>query len=408
MAATLNLHKLFAGRDGYLDNLRVEMSEAIVLQKAREEIRQTLRDAFRDWESYVRRTEMFDSLVLKAATNVQLAAPKFRIQGSFAYHTANDCQQTPPQQIDQDDGVFLPMSFLTNGGTTKPGIASRAYFSLVEQALAPLCQARGWSLNPGGEKNTCVRVEINPRLHIDLPLYAIRDEAFNSLVESALASMQKSFDAMDAAVGTELRDEIYYGLEAAEILVAHRTKGWLESDPRKLEDWFRNAINLYGDQVRRVSRAYKGLRDAKWTEGGPSSICLMAGVVGAYERLNDQDPNRDDLALMYVAREMAQIFQDPVENPALPGISDKCLCAEWTPEFRALVCKTFSDVADQLEAAIHDTLNRQIALNRAKVAFGPRIPDDFELISTLGAVQVIRQTPPEPQPRPMPPRTKSG
>jgi hypothetical protein len=58
MAATLNLHKLFSGRDGYLDELRVEDAEAGLLRAAREEIRDTLRGAFRDWETYVRRVEL--------------------------------------------------------------------------------------------------------------------------------------------------------------------------------------------------------------------------------------------------------------------------------------------------------------------------------------------------------------
>lgn len=410
MAATLNLHKLFSGRDGYLDELRVEDHETALLRAAREEIRETLRGAFRNWEAYVRRVELFDGWLAKAATDVSLPAPKFRIQGSFAYHTVNDCQQTPPQQIDQDDGVFLPIGFLTNSGTTRPAIASRAYFSLVEQALRPLCEKRGWRLNPGARpKNTCVRVEITERLHIDLPLYAIRDDAFNRLVETAAASaMRKSLPAFDAEGTIELAEEVYRGLDAAEIMVAHREKGWVESDPRKLEDWFSNAIAIYGEQVRRVSRAYKGLRDARWSASSLSSICLMAGVVTAYERLGRLDPNRDDLALMQTAREMADIFQHPVENPVYPGQQDKCLCAGWTPEFRAEVRRVFIDAADQLEAAIHDTLNRTIALGRAKSAFGPRIPDDIDLISTLGAVQVIRQTQPEPQPKPMPPRTRSG
>ena len=409
MAATLNMHKVFSGGEGYLDDLKVNELEVETLRAARGEIRETLKGAFRDWEAHVRRTELFEGWLVKSADAMSLPAPKFRIQGSFAYATVNDCQINPPQQIDQDDGLFLPIGFLTTSGTTRPTIASKAYFSLVEKALAPLCEKQGWRLNPDKVRDTCVRVEVSPRLHIDLPLYAIRDDSFNRLVETAAAAMSlnKSY-AADAAIQVELADDIYRGLTASEIMLAHRSLGWLGSDPRKLEDWFKNAIQVYGDQVRRVSRAFKGLRDARRELSGLSSICLMAAVVTAYERLGNLDHNRDDLALMHVAREMADILQHPVENPVFPGDDDKCLCGGWTPEFRASVCAAFMDAADQMDEAIHGTLNRNVALSRAQAVFGPRVPVDIDLISTVGLSQVIRQEPPAPQPRPMPPRTKSG
>lgn len=405
MAATLNMHKVFAGSDGYLNALRVRDAEVETLRAARGEIRDVLKEAFRDWESHVKRTELFESWIIKAAATPRLPAPKFRMQGSFAYHTVNDCQNNPPQQIDQDDGLFLPIGFLSSGGGARPAVVSKAYFSLVEQALAPLCRRKGWTLNPDKLRDTCVRVQISPRLHIDLPLYAIRDDAFERLVEIAI---NKSLKTDRALFDTELTDSVYRGLGSSEIMLAHRDKGWLGSDPRKLEDWFTNAVALYGDQVRRVSRSFKGLRDAQFDHCAISSICLMAAIVTAYERLGRLDDSRDDLALMQVARELADILRHPVENPVFPGEDDKCLCGGWTPEFRAAICSVFRDAADQMEEAIHGTLNRTVALNRAKAVFGPRVPDNIDLISTVGLAQVIRQEPPAPQPRPMPPRTKSG
>ena len=38
--------------------------------------------------------------------------PKFYIQGSWAYKTLNRPCQTPPQQSDVDDGVYLPLSII--------------------------------------------------------------------------------------------------------------------------------------------------------------------------------------------------------------------------------------------------------------------------------------------------------
>lgn len=407
MAATLNLHKVFAGAGSYLDDLRVPGPDEQMLTSAREKIRQTLRDAFRDFTRFVTRMELFESATLRSFTDPKLPQPKFRLQGSFAYGTMNDCQQNPPQQIDQDDGLFLPIGFLAANGNGRPSIASKAYFKLVEDALRPLCAMEGWILNPGRAKDTCVRVQISARAHIDLPLYAIRDEAFERLAETAV---MKSLAArgISADEVPELFDEVYRGLADTEIMLAHRTDGWIGSDPRKLEDWFEQAVALYGQQVRRLARAFKAMRDAEWENSDLRSICIMAALVTALENLGRQEESRDDLALLKTAREMVDVFLQPIENPVFPGDASKHLCEGWTPEFREEVRALFRRAADELEAAIYGTLNRQVALGHAKKAFGLRVPDDVDLIRTGGLAAAILSHPPQPQPQPMPVRTKSG
>jgi hypothetical protein len=406
MAATLNLHKLFATDTGYLKALSVPEDDEKWLRVAREAIRATLRGAFADWERWVARTELFEGWVLKSNVDVRLPQPKFRLQGSFAYHTVNDCQQNPPQQIDQDDGVFLPMSFVSNGGKTRPSVVSKAYFAIVERALGPLCQKNGWELNPGRAKNTCVRVQIDDRLHIDLPLYAIRDEAFQELVEAAArTSVLKAFDARN---DIQLAEDVYRNLLDADIVLAHRTEGWIESDPRKLERWFERAIEIYGPQVRRLARAYKGLRDAHWAECGLGSICIMAAVVTAVEQIERQDPLRDDLALLAVGRKLIHVLSGPIENPAFPGESDKCLCKDWEPGFREQVQQVIANACDKLERAIHDTLHKEWAVQLAREAFGPRVPADADLVRLVGVAEVIRKVEPTPQKKSTVPRTESG
>lgn len=297
----LNLNKLMGSEEGFLYAIRVNDHDKMALGTAREKIRERLRYAFRNWSEFVTRSELQGPL-LKDGIEPKVPVPKFRIQGSFAYFTANDCQNPPTQQIDQDDGVFLPLTFVTLNGTARPTIASSAYFTIVEKALETLCAAEGWTLNPK-RKNSCVRVEIGSRLHVDLPLYAIRDEAFERLVEVASAdSLTKSFAIRDSR---ELDDQIYRELADAEIILAHREDGWIESDPRRLERWFKNAIDIWGTVVRDLSRSFKGLRDAKFDDG-LSSICIMASVVRAIENLGAVDGRRLDIALVDVAREMAR------------------------------------------------------------------------------------------------------
>lgn len=403
MTTKLNLHKLMGNDAGYLHALKVSDEDRSALAEARELIRDTLRDAFAHWDRYVSEAQLRDSSLAKSFARPDVPAPKFRIQGSFAYFTANDCQDPPRQQIDQDDGVFLPLSFVTVKGGARPTIASSAYFQLVERALKPLCDRKGWTLNPGRMKGSCVRVEIDAHLHIDLPLYAIRDTAFEEMVELASQDLRKAL----IRDSRELDERIYRELGDAEIILAHREHGWIESDPRRLENWFQNAADLYGDSVRLLSRAFKGLRDAKFNDG-LSSICIMACVVRAIEQLGLPNPKRLDLSLIEVGREIARRAGEPIDNPVFPGDQDKRLCFGWTAEFRDEVKALFNDAADRLEEAVDGTFHKSIALQRARGAFGPRVPDNEGLITLSGAPATVRAVPPVRQPQPMVPRTKSG
>lgn len=409
MATKLNLHKLMGPSEGYLNALRVPEQDEQKLRQARETIRDRLRYAFQHWSEFVRQVELYDAVVKTAMVESaapRLPTPKFRLQGSFAYHTVNDCQDPPTQQIDQDDGLFLPISFVSVNGRTRPTIASAAYFKIVERALAPLCEERGWKLNPGKVKNSCVRVEIDWRLHIDIPLYAIRDGAFERLVEyAASTSLAKSVTAIRDS--RELDEQIYRDLADAELILAHRRDGWIESDPRRLEKWFASAIDLYGEPVRWLSRCYKGLRDAKFDDG-LSSICIMACVVRAIENLGGVDPKRLDLALVQVGREIARIAVDPVENPVFPGDATKHFCLGWDAAYREKVRRLFRDAADQLEEAIDAGYHHGLALQRARRAYGDRVPSDERLIVTVTPAEVVRGTPAQPQPAAVVPRTKSG
>ena len=408
MTTKLSLHRLMADDQGYLRSLRVPQADEERLREAREEIRARLRSAFRNWSSFVTRAEIRDAAlarVIAEAVEPDLPTPKFRIQGSFAYFTANDCQNPPVQQIDQDDGVFLPLSFVTVDGKARPTIASSAYFRIVERALKPLCDAKGWTLNPRKPKASCVRVEIGTKLHIDLPLYAIRDDAFDRLVEfAAHESLAKSINMRDSR---ELDEQIYRDLAHAEIILAHREDGWIESDPRRLEDWFKAAIRLYGEPVRLLSRCFKGLRDARFDDG-LSSICIMACVVRAIESIAPVDSKRLDLAIVSVAREMGRIAGLPIDNPVFPGDAAKRFCVDWTPEYRARVRALFADAADQLEEAIDGTFHKGVALARARSAFGDRVPKDEDLITLVAPTEAVRSVPPQRQPAAVVPRTKSG
>ena len=102
--------------------------------------------------------------------------PRFFTQGSWAYKTLNAPAQRP-QQADVDDGCYLPLGFLTL--TDSPSVAADVFFGVAEKALADVVKEKGWKLSG---KPTCIRVEISDLAHIDIPLYAIPDKEFETLV----------------------------------------------------------------------------------------------------------------------------------------------------------------------------------------------------------------------------------
>lgn len=405
MSANMNLHKVFSPAEGYLANLRVRQKDANILRAAREEARQVIREAFTAWPQYVKAAELFEVQSLqKDAAGSGAPKPKFRMQGSWKYDTVNDCQQVPPQQVDMDDGIFLPVSFLTTHGHARPNIVSKAYFEIIEKALEPLCKRKGWILVR--TKPSCVRILIGERLHLDFALYAIKDEEYGRLVKARGEHLRK---AATPFADEDLFDEVYTGIQS-DIMLAHREKGWMVSDPRKLELWVQEAVDHFGQQVRRLTRDFKGMRDARWRLEGPGSICIMAALVQALQEIEDQDDDRDDLALAATARRMAVILKSPVKNPALPpGSSEETyLCAGWNPKFRQDVCDMFNRAADALEEAIHHTYDRTVALEKVAAVFGERIPTDPALVVKMSPPEYIRRKEPEIQPAPVPLRTKSG
>lgn len=171
--------------------------------------------------------------------------PRFFTQGSWAYKTLNAPAQRP-QQADVDDGCYLPLSFLTL--TDSPSVAADVFFGVAERALADLVKKKGWKLSG---KPTCIRVEISDLAHIDIPLYAIPDVQFETLVKAENArrgAMDGVYNASEATIDS------WDDLPDTKVMLAHRVEGWMHSDPRPVKEWFVDQVETRGEQLRRVVR----------------------------------------------------------------------------------------------------------------------------------------------------------
>jgi hypothetical protein len=385
----INAHRAFenSGENSYRKNLNPSDREINELRRARDKIRLTLKSAFSDWENRIEAKALFEyTAVASFSSNLEKPklSPKFRSQGSYVYATLNQPTHNPPQEMDFDDGMFLPTSFITQDGGAHPIVASEGYFALVESALGPLCRAEGWTLNPDRARPSCVRVSLNNgRSHIDIALYAIPDDEYHLLIEKAAASSRIAInDSADS--GEMLFDSVYQTIPIDQIMLAHRDEGWKISDPRKLEDWFVSAVKTHGEQLRRVSRYLKGWRDHTWESCRLSSIALMACVVRFFEESRQDHVGRDDLALQAVAANLPTYLSQKIDNPVVEGRLDEGWDDVDNPCRREFVSQ-----AQSLQRAIDQALSQSKAAdasNELRRLFGSHFPQEISLISDEGSI----------------------
>ncbi|CAM2172844.1 Cyclic GMP-AMP synthase [Paraburkholderia sacchari] len=318
--------------------------------------------------------------------------PRFFTQGSWAYKTLNAPAQHP-QQADVDDGAYLPLSFVAQ--TDKPSVASAIFFAAAEEALRPLVRARGWKLVT--DKPTCIRIEISAFAHVDIPLYAIPDEEFETLQKAALN--RYGYIALDSAVSVAERDA-WTALPHDHVLLAHREDDWVKSDPRPVKDWFLDEVERHGEQFRRVVRYLKAFRDWQWVSGGPSSILLMAASAPIF----DSRDRRDDLALLDLAAKLPSVLRDGVSNPvdASESLTDRLGFAGVEETVRKIeLFETF------LRGALGCSSSSQ-ACAWIIQQFGPRFPNAPSRVKAATVAATVLATPASAVASPLVGRSQAG
>nr|WP_279053177.1 CBASS cGAMP synthase [Acinetobacter tandoii] len=240
--------------------------------------------------------------------------PRFWTQGSFSYDTLNRPYKTPPQEMDIDDGTYLPMQFFDD----KPAIGHTLLLLLVDASLSSLAAEQdGWTFEA---KETCGRIKIPARnVHIDVPMYAIpydkflEKEVFIEKSES-YTYMAESYDiTMDHAQQAQYE---CIDRDCVNLAVRKDDVKWIISDPKDVELWFKDACRRNGSHLRKICRILKAWRDAvDWEESnGPSSISLMAAIVAIVDstKLDTKDFGS---MLLTVAKKLPSAFHNGVESP---------------------------------------------------------------------------------------------
>lgn len=347
---------------------------------ARAKVRNALRVGLARAWAYL---EAQDAFALRAAgvdpTSIAFA-PKFRTQGSWTYGTLNRPAR-PAQQLDLDDGMYVPMSIVG----ANPAIASSLLFRIVDRILAELCEAENWTHIDS--KSICVRVEIDAEAHLDLNIYAIPDEKMVLLEKAMRTASVRAMDAYTIRTGPkEIR------LDPSEIYVAHREDFWEQSDPLELEEWFLNAAARHSSwtDLKRVTRYLKAWRDLHWQACQLSSIVLMVCAVQALDEANTPpQPGRDDDGLLVVVRALANKLKTKVYNPV---VADKALNDHWTlTEHNQFELKARA-FATELDRALNNETSTFNVVERLRGLFGDRLPDQAALVMPLTQISQVRST----------------
>ena len=169
--------------------------------------------------------------------------PKFAGQGSYMMYTiVNPIVDETGGEYDLDDGVYFI-------GSAEDRKSVNTYHNWIVDAVKNRTEEYL-------AKNTCVRVIYKAGHHIDMPIYFIEDGNIPQL--------------------------------------AHKVKGWIDSDPKEFYTWFNDKAKS-NDQIRRMTRYFKAWADKRNHDN--SNVKMPPGIVLtilAAENYSEND--RDDIA----------------------------------------------------------------------------------------------------------------
>lgn len=380
----LNLSKLFDRefKPSFLKNISPVPEDEAALKEAKTVIMQHLKGSIPKW------------IEEQLGENPNLV-PRFRTQGSWAYKTCNDPCQHPPQEMDWDLGIYLPVSHWDDNGI-HPKTAAKSFYDMVRELMTPLATARKWSLS---EKRTCVRVTLNngTRAHVDLPLYAAPDKEFLQIKEA----VAKAF-TMDRA---EFAETVTWD-SLTRISLACKDGTWKPSDPGLVVAWFDKKYTRHGPQLRHICRYLKAWRDHTWASGGPSSIVLMVCAAQTLDRTQASFNGRDDLALAHVLQALPAQLSGSVKEPMIDPDED-------LNRLTATERLEAANYATNFQQAINWALTannteRVQAIHSIQSHLGQRFPNDPDGVTPDDGPPNIRTVPAEPKQRPTIVPTKAG
>lgn len=231
-----------------LNDTFVEFNDIIKLSSKRKEELRISRNAVReDIKDYFNK-------------NRELHTVKFKGQGSFSMNTSI---LPLSGEYDVDDGVYI------FGKEEDKPTTSTAHSWIVKAVENRTDQNTI-------DKNTCVRVQYAKKYHIDLPIYYKTTDSNNVFF----------YDSVDVPE------------------LAHKGKGWIESDPYAFKLWFEKEAKDK-EQLKRIVRYLKAWTDNKHNLNLPSGMIFTILAVNNYA-----SNSRDDKAFLETLESIQKTIDD--------------------------------------------------------------------------------------------------
>ena len=252
---------------------------------------------------------------------------------------------------------------------------------VTEESISDERKKMGWELD--NENPNCTRLVIDSDKHIDVPVYSIPDDEFQTLVEARKMATESM------ALDSDYTEEDDWDLMPTHgVLMATKDRGWRDNDPRPIRDWVAAQVQIKGEQLRRIMRYLKAWRDhQEWPKDDPKSILLMVAVDLAFDVAIDR---RDDLALLTVLKKLPEILAGQVINPATvdkPEEEQEDLAERLDKhDIRHDVIARIQSFADQLDYAIFKCGEPAKACKTLIDTLGSRVPNDPDRV-TLATIQ---------------------
>lgn len=246
--------------------------------------------------------------------------PLFYGQGSYMMNTTINPLDG---EYDIDDGIYL-----------------EHLKDIEEEQWEAPATVHNWIVNatkdhtstPPVDKNTCVRVIYKANYHVDLPIYVKKEGQTPKL--------------------------------------AHKTLGWIESDPKGFTTWFNDQVKEKGDQLKRIVRFLKAWKDNKQGDTKfPSGMVLTVLATNHY--VNDYAEN-DDSALVATAKAIHEALSDnfSVSRPIQPNEE---LLDNWSDTKKDNFLTKLEKLVSEGQAALEED-DKEKASKKWIKHFGDRFP----------------------------------
>lgn len=288
-----------------LQKLFEKFNEKITLTKSKSDSLKTSRDALR-------------SDVKNWFSDKNKKQPKFCWQGSFAMKTV--VNPLDGKEYDLDDGVYIQdyenmeMDEWISPSTVHKWVKDAVYERNQQDVI---------------DKDTCVRVPYAAGYHIDLPIYICKDDV---------------------------------------AYLAHKNKGWSESDPKAFKDWFVGKVNSedYGEQLRSIVKYLKAWRDYKGIPLKGIEITILA--TNSFDKYDE----RDDKSLRNTVTDIIDVLEKDFKC-VKPVIPEEDLFDDASETKKNSILSGLKTLKTNLDKAI-DESDEKKASEYVRKSFGDRFP----------------------------------